>query len=84
MDTELDRGKLLQHGVDITLSKYSGYNTSLQRVAKEYGSSTMFREIRRDIKILSGEHDDWNAAQDDVAEKPVRFTTQHTHKPMSK
>jgi hypothetical protein len=52
--------------------------TSAERVAKEYGSSTMFREIRRDIKILSGEHDDWNAAQDDVAEKPVRFTTYNT------
>jgi hypothetical protein len=34
VDTELDRGKLLQHGVDITLSKYSGYNTSAERVAK--------------------------------------------------
>jgi hypothetical protein len=65
-----------QHG-SILLSKYSVI-THLQRVAKEYGSSTMFREIRRDIKILSGEHDDWNAAQDDVAEKPVRFTTYNT------
>jgi hypothetical protein len=35
----------------------------------------MFREIRRDIKILSGEHDDWNAAQDDVAGE--RYASRH-------
>jgi hypothetical protein len=78
VDTELDRGKLLSHGVDITLSKYADYNTVAERVAKDYGSSTMFGEIRRDIKILSRDHDDWNVARDDVADKQARFTTYNT------
>jgi hypothetical protein len=41
VDTELDRGKLLQHGVDAL--EILWFTSAERRVAKEYGSSTMFR-----------------------------------------
>jgi hypothetical protein len=76
VDTELDRGKLPQHGVDITPRNVL-LNTSLQSGSRKSTDLRPCSEIRRDIKILSGEHDDWNAAQDDVAERN-RYASRHT------
>jgi hypothetical protein len=78
-EDEINRGKRLTHGIDMALGKFRDYNADAERVAKAYGSETMLQEVRRDIKMLSANDDDWQRGDGDDSNRPApTFTTYNT------
>lgn len=81
-DEDLDEanlGKRLASGIDAVVGKYDDYNADAKRVSTLYdGSDTLFKEVRRDHKMLSSNDDDWGQVLDAEAERPATFTTYNT------
>lgn len=60
MDETLEVGKQLKHGLNMTMNSFHRYNAEVENVAKQYNRPHMVAEVRRDMKIMDSDHDDWS------------------------
>jgi hypothetical protein len=60
LDIDLEAGKQMKHGLNLTMNSFNRYNAEVDSIAKQYNRPHMVAEVRRDMKIMDSDHDDWS------------------------
>jgi hypothetical protein len=77
-DTTLDVGNQLKHGLNKAMNTFHRYNNDVEDLAKEYNKPHMVAEVKRDMKIVDPDHDDWSEATRPGKREDVYFSTYNT------
>jgi hypothetical protein len=73
LDIDLEAGKQMKHGLNLTMNSFNRYNAEVDSIAKQYNRPHMVAEVRRDMKIMDSDHDDWSQKR-----RPGKHQKTHT------
>ena len=78
LDSDLEVGKQLQHGLHMTMNRFHRYNDEVESIAKKYNRPHMVAEVKRDMKIMDSDHDDWSDKLQPGKKEDTYFSTYNT------